>query len=89
LRQVRAGTPVGLVYRRENEIDAKREAELQKPINDAIAAADAKCAREREEHIAEGRRLAAEYAAREKRKVGADYVDAKGVTRNALGERIV
>ena len=89
LRAVRTGTPVGVAYRRENEIDAKRNAEIQKPIDDVIRAADARCAAEREARKEAARAETAAYLAREKRRVGADYVDAKGVTRNALGERIV
>jgi hypothetical protein len=89
LRAIRTGTSPERVYAREAKIDRDRQAAIDKPINDAIAAADAKCRAEREAEKERNAEFTRKFLAREARKLGANVVDAKGIVRNANGDRVV
>jgi hypothetical protein len=89
LRATRTGTSPERVYARENKIDRERQAAIDKPINDAIAAADEKCRAEREAERAANAEFTRNFLAREARKLGADYTDSSGRKFNSNGERKV
>jgi hypothetical protein len=89
LRVIRAGKPAAVVFAKLIEQEARDNFEREAPMREAIAAADAKCAAERAAREAAQLKAAEELREREKRKAGPNYVDARGVIRNALGDRVV